>query len=85
MGKQNLIDMFKEWLIEVSFELFLWSINRTKEEYWKAIMEQEQRHSIDSVLSQCDDYPDGCQDGACSKYASIAVPYCEKYGMKTEI
>ncbi len=43
MGKQKWTDKIKIWIGAFCFNVFLWSIDATKEEYWRAIYEQEKR------------------------------------------
>lgn len=41
MGKNTLIEMLKEFIGKVCFNIFLWSIDSTKEQYWEEIARQE--------------------------------------------
>jgi hypothetical protein len=44
MGKDTILDIIKDKIGKVSWNLFLWSIDRTAEQYWNDIYEQEKHY-----------------------------------------
>ena len=44
MSKQSLFDRLKEFIGNVAFDVFLWSVSMTNEQYWRTIYLQEKRY-----------------------------------------
>lgn len=41
MGKQTLLERFRQWIASIGWKLFLWGNRTTAEQYWGEIYEQE--------------------------------------------
>lgn len=41
MGKQSIFDRLRSWIGGVGFQIFLWSIHMTQDQYIEYICEQE--------------------------------------------
>lgn len=48
MGKQTIVEIFKEKIASIGWKLFLWGSELTEEEYFKQIHEQEERMKNES-------------------------------------
>lgn len=41
MGKQTIISRIKDFVANVSFNVLMWSLNTTAEDYWSSIYNQK--------------------------------------------
>ena len=44
MGKLRILTRFRLWIGAIGWELFIWGMNTTEEEYWNSMYEWEKSH-----------------------------------------
>lgn len=47
MGSLNLLERLRQFIGKWSFNIFIWSIRMTREEYWREIYRQEKNEMRD--------------------------------------
>lgn len=60
MRKQNLFEKLKSWISSLGWNMFIWGLDITQEEYWERIYQQEKefkkRNNQEEVYTKGDMY-----------------------------
>ena len=52
MGRQSILEWFRDQIGRIAFGIFLWSIRKTAIEYWNEIYDQEVRYQYEKVIEK---------------------------------